>query len=69
MSRSRSRSGRSRSRSRGRATKKSQVYIGGISRKTNTADLEKVFEKFGKIKEISVKDHFAFLVSPSLLRP
>jgi len=32
-----------------------QIYVGGISRRTRIEDLEKAFEKYGKIRDISFK--------------
>ncbi len=56
----RSRSPKSRSASRSKV-QKSQLYIGGISRNTAEADLKEAFEKFGKIKDVWIKGHYAFL--------
>ena len=37
------------------SSKNPQIYVGGLSRKTRVEDLEKAFEKFGKIRDISFK--------------
>ena len=42
--------------------KKDQVYIGHLSHKVREEDLRKEFEKFGKIAELSLKNHYAFIV-------
>jgi arginine/serine-rich splicing factor 7 len=40
-----------------------QIYVGGLSRRTRTEDLEKAFGKYGKIREVSIKGKYAFVVS------
>lgn len=45
------------------SSKNPQVYIGGLSRRTRTDDLEKAFGKYGKIRDISIKGKYAFVVS------
>jgi RNA recognition motif-containing protein len=45
-------------------SKNPQIYVGGLSRKTREDDIEKAFEKFGKIRTISFKQKYAFIVSP-----
>jgi RNA recognition motif-containing protein len=37
--------------------------VGGLSRKTREEDIEKAFEKFGKIRSISFKQKYVFIVS------
>lgn len=39
-----------------------QIYVGGLSRRTRTEDLEKQFGKYGKIRDISIKGKYAFIV-------
>jgi hypothetical protein len=41
--------------------------VGGLSRKTRLEDLEKAFEKYGKIRDISFKQRYAFIVNSSLI--
>lgn len=45
------------------SSKNPQIYIGGLSRRTRTDDLEKAFGKYGKIRDISIKGKYAFVVS------
>ncbi len=40
-----------------------QIYVGGIARRTRPEDLEKAFEKYGKIRSFSFKAKYAFIVS------
>ena len=42
--------------------RKSQIFIGRVSRNTREKDLEKEFDHYGKIKELSMKNGFAFIV-------
>ncbi len=42
-----------------------QIYVGGISRRIREDDLEKAFAKYGKIRDISLKGKYAFIVSHS----
>ena len=44
------------------SSKNPQIYIGGISRRTRESDLEKMFEKYGKIRNFSFKSRYAFIV-------
>ena len=44
------------------SSKNPQIYIGGIARKTRESDLEKMFEKYGKIRNFSFKSRYAFIV-------
>lgn len=44
-----------------------QIYVGGISRRTHPEDLEKAFEKYGKIRSFSFKSKYAFIVSNQTL--
>ncbi len=39
-----------------------QVYVAGFSRRTNRDDLKDLFRKFGKIRDIILKERYAFLV-------
>ena len=45
------------------SSKNPQIYIGGLSRRTRTEDLEKAFNKYGKIRDVSIKGKYAFIVS------
>lgn len=45
------------------SSKNPQIYVGGLSRKTREEDLEKTFEKFGKVKDFIFKSRYAFIVS------
>ena len=38
-----------------------RVYVGGISYKAREADIEYFFRKYGKLREISLKNGFAFI--------
>lgn len=38
-----------------------QIYIASIRRETGENDLRSVFEKFGEIEKVTVRDHFAFI--------
>ena len=59
----------SRSESRGRSpytknkkvSQNTQIYIRGIPRRIEEDDLRDLFDKFGKIKDISIKNGFAFI--------
>lgn len=42
--------------------KNSQIYVARFSRSTNEDDLSEHFKEFGKIKDISVKNGYAFIV-------
>jgi splicing factor, arginine/serine-rich 7 len=44
------------------SSKNPQIYVGGISRRTRTDDLEKAFSKYGKIRDVSIKGKYAFIV-------
>ena len=39
----------------------SRVYVGGISHRAREGDVEYFFRKYGKLREISLKNGFAFL--------
>ena len=43
--------------------KNSQIYVARFSRSTNEEDLNDHFKGFGKIKEISMKNGYAFIVN------
>jgi len=38
-----------------------RVYVGGISHRARERDVEKLFDKFGRIKDVSLKNGFAFV--------
>lgn len=43
-------------------SKNLQVYVAGYSRRTRSDDLEDLFKKFGKIRNVVMKERFAFIV-------
>ena len=43
--------------------KNPQLYVGGVSRDIRTEEIESVFAEFGKIREVSHKNRYAFVVS------
>ena len=45
------------------SSKNPQIYVGGLSRRTRTEDLEKAFSKYGKIRDVSIKGKYAFIVT------
>ena len=45
--------------------KNSQVYVSRFSRSTGEDDLNDNFKQFGKIREISMKNGYAFIVTLS----
>jgi len=42
-------------------TKNVQVYVAGYSRRTSTDDLKDLFRKYGKIRDIVLKERYAFV--------
>ena len=38
-----------------------RVYVGGLSHKARESDIEYFFRKYGKLREISLKNGFAFI--------
>ena len=38
-----------------------RIYVGRVSRRTSLRDLEHVFGKFGRIRDIDVKHDYAFI--------
>jgi RNA recognition motif-containing protein len=46
--------------------KNNQVYIAGLPDKANEDFLKEHFEKFGKIKEASIKRRYGFVVNAHL---
>ena len=38
-----------------------RVYLGGLSHRARERDVEKFFRKFGRIRDISLKNGFAFV--------
>ena len=44
------------------SSKNPQIYIGGLSRRTRESDLEKYFDRYGKIRNLSYKSRYAFIV-------
>lgn len=45
----------------------SRVYVGGIHAKTRERDLEKFFNKYGRLREILLKNGYGFVVSTALI--
>jgi len=41
---------------------RSRVYVGGLSRRTGTRTLEKIFERYGRIRDLDLKTDYAFIV-------
>jgi len=39
----------------------SRVYVGGLSSRARERDVEKLVRKFGRVKEISMKNGFCFI--------
>ena len=39
-----------------------QIFIGNLSHRTKQEDIEKEFKRFGTIKEVLLKNGFAFVV-------
>ena len=39
----------------------SRVYIGGLPERAGARDIEKLFEKYGRVRGINVKSGFAFI--------
>ena len=61
-SRSDSRRSRSyRSRTPEQAEVTAQLYVGGIDRRCNERDLREAFDKFGPIREVTLKGRYAFV--------
>lgn len=45
----------------------SRIYVGHLDQRTRESDLEKFFKGYGRIREITMKSGFAFVVSFFLL--
>ena len=39
----------------------SRVYVGGLSSRTRDRDLERLFDKYGRVREVSIKNGYAFV--------
>ena len=39
-----------------------RIYVGRVSRRTQLKDLEHVFGKYGRIRDIDIKHDYAFIV-------
>jgi arginine/serine-rich splicing factor 4/5/6 len=39
----------------------SRVYVGGLSYRSRESDVDRLFRKFGRIKEISLKNGYCFI--------
>ena len=39
----------------------SRVYIGGLPERAGARDIEKLFEKYGRVRGINIKSGFAFI--------
>lgn len=40
-----------------------RVFVGGLTYRVRERDIEKFFRKYGRIKEVAMKNGFAFVVS------
>jgi len=40
---------------------KNRIYVGNLSQKTKQRDVEQLFQRFGKLREVSLKGHFGFV--------
>lgn len=40
-----------------------RIYVGGLSRRTGTRTLEKIFERYGRIRDLDLKSDYAFIVT------
>jgi RNA recognition motif-containing protein len=40
-----------------------QLYVGGLDREVRTEELHDKFKQYGKVREISHKNRYAFVVS------
>lgn len=40
-----------------------RVFVGGLTYRVRERDLERFFRKYGRVKEVSMKNGFAFVVS------
>lgn len=49
--------------SRGGGAQNPQLYVGGIGRDVRQSDVYSVFEKYGKIRDVTFKQRYAFVVS------
>ena len=38
-----------------------KIYVGHISERTRTRDIEHIFGRYGKIKDLDIKSRFAFI--------
>lgn len=45
-----------------------RVFVGGLTYRVRERDIEKFFRKYGRIKEIAMKNGFAFVVRIGGLR-
>lgn len=43
------------------STMSSRVYVGGLSHRARERDVEKFFRKYGRIREISMKNGYGFV--------
>lgn len=41
-----------------------RIFIGGFSYRVRERDIERFCDRYGKIREISMKNKYAFVVSP-----
>lgn len=44
-----------------------RVFVGGLTYRVRERDIEKFFRKYGRIKEVAMKNGFAFVVRKSFL--
>ena len=38
-----------------------RIYVGGISHRTRERDVEKLFQKYGRIREVTLKNGYGFV--------
>lgn len=45
-----------------------RVFVGGLSHRVRERDLERFFQKIGRVKDIAMKNGYAFVVSVHFLK-
>ena len=48
---------------RNSSSSNNKVFVGKLSRRTRSSDLEEEFSKFGKIKDVDLRGSYAFIVN------
>ena len=43
-----------------------RIYVGRLSRKTRVRDLEDLFDRYGRIRDVEMKHDYAFIVGDDL---